>query len=206
MPTYKYNKQYGKFNEVKPNEGTSLLIKQILNSMIKIADDYNLTPLEVVSLLDSQIHGSYERSDELVKIYVKFEGRHKEFAQGVGGYRFTIATIMDMVLRSNTTMLGFIGKIGLIRRQLFTSDVPTIDVAEVIKETEVEKPMVKKPEVKKQQPKVKKQTPKVVKQSPKAKSDVETNPAPKMETIEDDDNKGKDGNVVTTNPLLDDFM
>ena len=125
--------------------------------MIKMSEDLNLTPLEVVSLIDSQIGGTYEREDVLVKIYVNLNEEQKRFAQGVGSGRFMVATIMDMVLRSESTLLGFIGQIGLIRRQLFGED--NFEIPKII-ETKVEpevKTMVKrevKPEVTKPEPKV----------------------------------------------------
>ena len=159
---------------MKPEEGTSMLIRQIINSMIKMSEDLNLTPLEVVSLIDSQIGGTYERKDALVKIYVNLNEEQKRFAQGVGSGRFMVATIMDMVLRSESTLLGFIGQIGLIRRQLFGED--NFEIPKII-ETKVEpevKTMVKrevKPEVTK--PKVTKPEPKVEVKPVEAKT-VET--------------------------------
>ena len=128
--------------------------------MIKMSEDLNLTPLEVVSLIDSQIQGTYEREDVLVKIYVNLNEEQKRFAQGVGSGRFMVATIMDMVLRSESTLLGFIGQIGLIRRQLFGEDNFEIPKGIEVKpevETDVKrevKPEVTKPKVTKPEPKV----------------------------------------------------
>ena len=234
VPTYRYTKQYGKFNDVKPEEGTSMLIRQIINSMIKMSEDLNLTPLEVVSLIDSQIGGTYERKDALVKIYVNLNEEQKRFAQGVGSGRFMVATIMDMVLRSESTLLGFIGQIGLIRRQLFGED--NFEIPKII-ETKVEpevKTMVKrevKPEVTK--PKVTKPEPKVEVKPVEAKTvetKVEVKPEkvePKVETqpvVEPEKTQTKPevkstrrsrvaenlregiGEVVVTNTLIDDFM
>ena len=219
---------------MKPEEGTSMLIRQIINSMIKMSEDLNLTPLEVVSLIDSQIGGTYERKDALVKIYVNLNEEQKRFAQGVGSGRFMVATIMDMVLRSESTLLGFIGQIGLIRRQLFGED--NFEIPKII-ETKVEpevKTMVKrevKPEVTK--PKVTKPEPKVEVKPVEAKTvetKVEVKPEkvePKVETqpvVEPEKTQTKPevkstrrsrvaenlregiGEVVVTNTLIDDFM
>lgn len=220
MPTYRYTKQYGKFNDVKPEEGTSMLIRQIINSMIKMSEDLNLTPLEVVSLIDSQIGGTYERKDVLVKIYVNLNEEQKRFAQGVGSGRFMVATIMDMVLRSESTLLGFIGQIGLIRRQLFGEDNFDTQVKPKVIETEVE-PKVEtkvKPEAK---PKMTKPKPKVeVKPVVEAKTvetkvetkvepeNVETKPEVKStrrSKVAENLREGI-GEVVVTNTLIDDFM
>ena len=211
-----------------------MLIRQIINSMIKMSEDLNLTPLEVVSLIDSQIGGTYERKDALVKIYVNLNEEQKRFAQGVGSGRFMVATIMDMVLRSESTLLGFIGQIGLIRRQLFGED--NFEIPKII-ETKVEpevKTMVKrevKPEVTK--PKVTKPEPKVEVKPVEAKTvetKVEVKPEkvePKVETqpvVEPEKTQTKPevkstrrskvaenlregiGEVVVTNTLIDDFM
>lgn len=202
--------------------------------MIKMSEDLNLTPLEVVSLIDSQIGGTYERKDALVKIYVNLNEEQKRFAQGVGSGRFMVATIMDMVLRSESTLLGFIGQIGLIRRQLFGED--NFEIPKII-ETKVEpevKTMVKrevKPEVTK--PKVTKPEPKVEVKPVEAKTvetKVEVKPEkvePKVETqpvVEPEKTQTKPevkstrrskvaenlregiGEVVVTNTLIDDFM
>ena len=199
-----------------------------------MSEDLNLTPLEVVSLIDSQIGGTYERKDALVKIYVNLNEEQKRFAQGVGSGRFMVATIMDMVLRSESTLLGFIGQIGLIRRQLFGED--NFEIPKII-ETKVEpevKTMVKrevKPEVTK--PKVTKPEPKVEVKPVEAKTvetKVEVKPEkvePKVETqpvVEPEKTQTKPevkstrrskvaenlregiGEVVVTNTLIDDFM
>jgi hypothetical protein len=226
VPTYRYTKQYGKFNDVKPEEGTSMLIRQIINSMIKMSEDLNLTPLEVVSLIDSQIGGTYERKDVLVKIYVNLNEEQKRFAQGVGSGRFMVATIMDMVLRSESTLLGFIGQIGLIRRQLFgegnfdTQVKPKVIETEVETEVEPEVKTVVEPEAK---PKVTKPKPKVevkpvVESKPKEIVEVKTEPKvePKVEAkpevkptrrskVAENLREGI-GEVVVTNTLIDDFM
>lgn len=122
MSTYTFNKHFGKFNDIKPEEGTSLLMNQIIHSMIKISTDYDLTPLETISLIDSQIVGTYERIDTPVKIYVNLNEEAKAFTRNIGGHKFALVSIIDMVLRSNTSLLGFIGKIGLIRRSLFAGE------------------------------------------------------------------------------------
>ena len=205
---------------MKPEEGTSMLIRQIINSMIKMSEDLNLTPLEVVSLIDSQIGGTYERKDALVKIYVNLNEEQKRFAQGVGSGRFMVATIMDMVLRSESTLLGFIGQIGLIRRQLFGEDNFDTQVKPKVIETEVE-PKVEtkvKPEAK---PKMTKPKPKVeVKPVVEAKTvetkvetkvepeNVETKPEVKStrrSKVAENLREGI-GEVVVTNTLIDDFM
>ena len=222
MPTYRYTKQYGKFNDVKPEEGTSMLIRQIINSMIKVSEDLNLTPLEVVSLIDSQIGGTYERKDALVKIYVNLNEEQKRFAQGVGSGRFMVATIMDMVLRSESTLLGFIGQIGLIRRQLFGEDnfeIPKGIEAKSTVETEVKrevKPEVTKPKVTKPKPKV--EVKPVVEVKPKEIVEVKTEPKvePKVEAKPEVKSTRRSkvaenlregiGEVVVTNTLIDDFM
>ena len=234
MPTYRYTKQYGKFNDVKPEEGTSMLIRQIINSMIKMSEDLNLTPLEVVSLIDSQIQGTYEREDALVKIYVNLNEEQKRFAQGVGSGRFMVATIMDMVLRSESTLLGFIGQIGLIRRQLFGEDnfeIPKVMETKVEPEVKTKVKREVKPEVTK--PKVTKPEPKVEVKPVEAKTvetKVEVKPEkiePKVETqtvVEPEKTQTKPeikstrrskvaenlregiGEVVVTNTLIDDFM
>ena len=231
MPTYRYTKQYGKFNDVKPEEGTSMLIRQIINSMIKMSEDLNLTPLEVVSLIDSQIGGTYERKDALVKIYVNLNEEQKRFAQGVGSGRFMVATIMDMVLRSESTLLGFIGQIGLIRRQLFGEDnfeIPKGIEAKSTVETEVKrevKPEVTKPKVTK--PKITKTKVEVKPEEqiePKVEPKVEFKVEPKVETQVEPKVEAKPevkstrrskvaenlregiGEVVVTNTLIDDFM
>ena len=232
MPTYRYTKQYGKFNDVKPEEGTSMLIRQIINSMIKMSEDLNLTPLEVVSLIDSQIGGTYERKDALVKIYVNLNEEQKRFAQGVGSGRFMVATIMDMVLRSESTLLGFIGQIGLIRRQLFGEDrcemLKGIEAKSTV-ETEVKREVG----IKATKPKVTKPKPKVGVKPVEAKTvetKVEIKPEkvePKVETqpvVEPEKTQTKPeikstrrskvaenlregiGEVVVTNTLIDDFM
>lgn len=196
-----------------------MLIRQIINSMIKMSEDLNLTPLEVVSLIDSQIGGTYERKDALVKIYVNLNEEQKRFAQGVGSGRFMVATIMDMVLRSESTLLGFIGQIGLIRRQLFGEDNFDTQVKPKVIETEVEpevEPKVK-PEAK---PKVTKPKPKVevkpvveaktveTKMEPKAEPKVEVKPEVKptrRSKVAENLREGI-GEVVVTNTLIDDFM
>ena len=96
-------------------------MNQIIHSMIKISTDYDLTPLETISLIDSQIVGTYERIDTPVKIYVNLN-EAKAFTRNIGGHKFALVSIIDMVLRSNTSLLGFIGKIGLIRRSLFAGE------------------------------------------------------------------------------------
>ena len=222
MPTYRYTKQYGKFNDVKPEEGTSMLIRQIINSMIKMSEDLNLTPLEVVSLIDSQIRGTYERNDALVKIYVNLNEEQKRFAQGVGSGRFMVATIMDMVLRSESTLLGFIGQIGLIRRQLFGEDNFDTQVKPKVVETKVEpeaKTVVEpdvKPKVTKPKPKV--EVKPVVEVKPKEMVEVKTEPKvePKVEAKPEVKSARRSkvaenlregiGEVVVTNTLIDDFM
>lgn len=200
--------------------------------MIKMSEDLNLTPLEVVSLIDSQIQGTYEREDALVKIYVNLNEEQKRFAQGVGSGRFMVATIMDMVLRSESTLLGFIGQIGLIRRQLFGEDNFEIQKgieAKSTVETEVKrevKPEVTKPKVTKPKPKVE------VKpvEDKTVETKVEVKPEkiePKVETqtvVEPEKTQTKPeikstrrskvaenlregiGEVVVTNTLIDDFM
>ena len=219
MPTYRYTKQYGKFNDVKPEEGTSMLIRQIINSMIKMSEDLNLTPLEVVSLIDSQIGGTYERKDALVKIYVNLNEEQKRFAQGVGSGRFMVATIMDMVLRSESTLLGFIGQIGLIRSRLFGEDnfeIPKGIEAKSTVETEVKrevKPEVTKPKVTK--PKMTK-TKVEVKPEEQIEPKVETRVEPKVEAKPEVKSTRRSkvaenlregiGEVVVTNTLIDDFM
>lgn len=200
--------------------------------MIKMSEDLNLTPLEVVSLIDSQIGGTYERKDALVKIYVNLNEEQKRFAQGVGSGRFMVATIMDMVLRSESTLLGFIGQIGLIRRRLFGEDnfeIPKGIEAKSTVETEVKREV--KPEVTK--PKVTKPEPKVEVKPVEAKTvetKVEVKPEkvePKVETqpvVEPEKTQTKPevkstrrsrvaenlregiGEVVVTNTLIDDFM
>lgn len=220
MPTYRYTKQYGKFNDVKPEEGTSMLIRQIINSMIKMSEDLNLTPLEVVSLIDSQIGGTYERKDALVKIYVNLNEEQKRFAQGVGSGRFMVATIMDMVLRSESTLLGFIGQIGLIRRQLFGEDnfeIPKGIEAKSTVETEVEPKVetkVTKPKVTKPKPKVEVKPEEQI--EPKVEPKVETRVEPKVEAKPEVKSTRRSkvaenlregiGEVVVTNTLIDDFM
>lgn len=189
--------------------------------MIKMSEDLNLTPLEVVSLIDSQIGGTYERKDVLVKIYVNLNEEQKRFAQGVGSGRFMVATIMDMVLRSESTLLGFIGQIGLIRRQLFGED--NFEIPKII-ETKVE-PKAKtvvKPEVKPEttKPKATKPKPKVevkpvVESKPKEIVEVKTEPKVEPEKIEVKSTRRSKvaenlregiGEVVVTNTLIDDFM
>ena len=220
MPTYRYTKQYGKFNDVKPEEGTSMLIRQIINSMIKMSEDLNLTPLEVVSLIDSQIGGTYERKDALVKIYVNLNEEQKRFAQGVGSGRFMVATIMDIVLRSESTLLGFIGQIGLIRRQLFGEDnfeIPKGIEAKSTVETEVEPKVetkVTKPKVTKPKPKVEVKPEEQI--EPKVEPKVETRVEPKVEAKPEVKSTRRSkvaenlregiGEVVVTNTLIDDFM
>lgn len=193
--------------------------------MIKMSEDLNLTPLEVVSLIDSQIRGTYERNDALVKIYVNLNEEQKRFAQGVGSGRFMVATIMDMVLRSESTLLGFIGQIGLIRRRLFGEDnfeIPKGIEAKSTVETEVkqeEKPEVTKPEVTK--PKMTKtnvEVKPVVEVKPKEIVEVKTEPKvePKVEAKPEVKSTRRSkvaenlregiGEVVVTNTLIDDFM
>ena len=148
MSTYTFNKHFGKFNDIKPEEGTSLLMNQIIHSMIKISTDYDLTPLETISLIDSQIVGTYERIDTPVKIYVNLNEEAKAFTRNIGGHKFALVSIIDMVLRSNTSLLGFIGKIGLIRRSLFAGESKaTIEQPPVVTPSEptVTKPKVEKP-------------------------------------------------------------
>ena len=204
-----------------------MLIRQIINSMIKMSEDLNLTPLEVVSLIDSQIGGTYERKDALVKIYVNLNEEQKRFAQGVGSGRFMVATIMDMVLRSESTLLGFIGQIGLIRRQLFGEDNFDTQAKPKVVETKVE-PEVKtvvepKVETKVTKPKVTKPKPKVevkpvvevkpkeiveVKTEPKVEPKVEAKPEVKStrrSKVAENLREGI-GEVVVTNTLIDDFM
>lgn len=204
---------------MKPEEGTSMLIRQIINSMIKMSEDLNLTPLEVVSLIDSQIGGTYERKDALVKIYVNLNEEQKRFAQGVGSGRFMVATIMDMVLRSESTLLGFIGQIGLIRRRLFGEDnfeIPKGIEAKSTVETEVKrevKPEVTKPKVTK--PKMTK-TKVEVKPEEQIEPKVETRVEPKVEAKPEVKSTRRSkvaenlregiGEVVVTNTLIDDFM
>ena len=201
---------------MKPEEGTSMLIRQIINSMIKMSEDLNLTPLEVVSLIDSQIGGTYERKDALVKIYVNLNEEQKRFAQGVGSGRFMVATIMDMVLRSESTLLGFIGQIGLIRRQLFGEDnfeIPKgIEVKPAVEANTKSKNSAKaKP---KREPKVE---PKIEpKREPKVEPTVEPKIEPKVDIkpevkptrrskVAENLREGI-GEVVVTNTLIDDFM
>lgn len=195
--------------------------------MIKMSEDLNLTPLEVVSLIDSQIQGTYEREDALVKIYVNLNEEQKRFAQGVGSGRFMVATIMDMVLRSESTLLGFIGQIGLIRRQLFGEGNFDTQVKPKVIETEVEpeaktvvepdvKPKVTKPKVTKPKPKV--EVKPVVESKPKEIVEVKTEPKvePKVETKPEVKSTRRSkvaenlregiGEVVVTNTLIDDFM
>ena len=195
--------------------------------MIKMSEDLNLTPLEVVSLIDSQIGGTYERKDALVKIYVNLNEEQKRFAQGVGSGRFMVATIMDMVLRSESTLLGFIGQIGLIRRQLFGEDNFDTQVKSKANETKVE-PEVKtvvepKVETKVTKPKVTKPKPKVevkpvvevkpkeiveVKTEPKVEPKVEAKPEVKSarrSKVAENLREGI-GEVVVTNTLIDEFM
>ena len=196
-----------------------MLIRQIINSMIKMSEDLNLTPLEVVSLIDSQIGGTYERKDALVKIYVNLNEEQKRFAQGVGSGRFMVATIMDMVLRSESTLLGFIGQIGLIRRRLFGEDnfeIPKGIEAKSTVETEVKrevKPEVTKPKVTK--PKMTK-TKVEVKPEEQIEPKVETRVEPKVEAKPEVKSTRRSkvaenlregiGEVVVTNTLIDDFM
>lgn len=188
--------------------------------MIKMSEDLNLTPLEVVSLIDSQIGGTYERKDALVKIYVNLNEEQKRFAQGVGSGRFMVATIMDMVLRSESTLLGFIGQIGLIRRQLFGEDnfeIPKGIEAKSTVETEVkqeEKPEVTKPKVTKPKPKVEVKPEEQI--EPKVEPKVETRVEPKVEAKPEVKSTRRSkvaenlregiGEVVVTNTLIDDFM
>lgn len=195
--------------------------------MIKMSEDLNLTPLEVVSLIDSQIGGTYEREDALVKIYVNLNEKQKRFAQSVGSGRFMVATIMDMVLRSESTLLGFIGQIGLIRRQLFGEDNFDTQVKPKVVETKVEpeaKTVVEpKVETKVTKPKVTKPKPKVevkpvVESKPKEIVEVKTEPKvePKVETKPEVKSTRRSkvaenlregiGEVVVTNTLIDDFM
>lgn len=187
--------------------------------MIKMSEDLNLTPLEVVSLIDSQIGGTYERKDALVKIYVNLNEEQKRFAQGVGSGRFMVATIMDMVLRSESTLLGFIGQIGLIRRRLFGEDnfeIPKGIEAKSTVETEVKrevKPEVTKPKVTK--PKMTK-TKVEVKPEEQIEPKVETRVEPKVEAKPEVKSTRRSkvaenlregiGEVVVTNTLIDDFM
>lgn len=191
--------------------------------MIKMSEDLNLTPLEVVSLIDSQIGGTYERKDVLVKIYVNLNEEQKRFAQGVGSGRFMVATIMDMVLRSESTLLGFIGQIGLIRRQLFGEGNFDTQVKSKANETKVEpevktvvEPKIAKPKVTKPKPKV--EVKPVVESKPKETVEVKTEPKvePKVEAkpevkptrrskVAENLREGI-GEVVVTNTLIDDFM
>ena len=186
--------------------------------MIKMSEDLNLTPLEVVSLIDSQIGGTYERKDALVKIYVNLNEEQKRFAQGVGSGRFMVATIMDMVLRSESTLLGFIGQIGLIRRQLFGEDnfeIPKGIEAKSTVETEVKrevKPEVTKPKVTKPKPNVEVKPVEVktveTKVEPKVEPKVEAKPEVKStrrSKVAENLREGI-GEVVVTNTLIDDFM
>lgn len=190
--------------------------------MIKMSEDLNLTPLEVVSLIDSQIQGAYVRKDALVKIYVNLNEEQKRFAQGVGSGRFMVATIMDMVLRSESTLLGFIGQIGLIRRQLFGEDnfeIPKGIVAKSTVETEVEPKVetkVTKPKVTKPKPKV--EVKPVVESKPKeiVEAKTESKVEPKVEAKPEVKSTRRSkvaenlregiGEVVVTNTLIDDFM
>lgn len=142
MSTYTFNKHFGKFNDIKPEEGTSLLMNQIIHSMIKISTDYDLTPLETISLIDSQIVGTYERIDTPVKIYVNLNEEAKAFTRNIGGHKFALVSIIDMVLRSNTSLLGFIGKIGLIRRSLFAGENKSTIEQPSVAQTSVPKPKV----------------------------------------------------------------
>lgn len=186
--------------------------------MIKMSEDLNLTPLEVVSLIDSQIGGTYERKDALVKIYVNLNEEQKRFAQGVGSGRFMVATIMDMVLRSESTLLGFIGQIGLIRRQLFGEDNFDTQVKPKVIETKVEpevktvvEPDVKpetKPKVTKPKPKVEIKPEKVETKSNVEPAKVEVKPEVKStrrSKVAENLREGI-GEVVVTNTLIDDFM
>ena len=188
--------------------------------MIKMSEDLNLTPLEVVSLIDSQIGGTYERKDALVKIYVNLNEEQKRFAQGVGSGRFMVATIMDMVLRSESTLLGFIGQIGLIRRQLFGEDnfeIPKGIEAKSTVETEGKREVG----IKATKPKMTKPKPKVeVKPEEQIEPEVEPKVEPKVETKVESKPEVKStrrskvaenlregiGEVVVTNTLIDDFM
>ena len=185
-----------------------------------------------MSLIDSQIGGTYERKDALVKIYVNLNEEQKRFAQGVGSGRFMVATIMDMVLRSESTLLGFIGQIGLIRRQLFGEDrcemLKGIEAKSTV-ETEVKREVG----IKATKPKVTKPKPKVGVKPVEAKTvetKVEVKPEkvePKVETqpvVEPEKTQTKPeikstrrskvaenlregiGEVVVTNTLIDDFM
>ena len=190
--------------------------------MIKMSEDLNLTPLEVVSLIDSQIGGTYERKDALVKIYVNLNEEQKRFAQGVGSGRFMVATIMDMVLRSESTLLGFIGQIGLIRRQLFGEDNFEIPKGIEVK-PEVETDVKQEVGIKATKPKVTKPKPKVevkpvVESKPKEIVEAKTEPKvePKLEAkpevkptrrskVAENLREGI-GEVVVTNTLIDDFM
>lgn len=201
--------------------------------MIKMSEDLNLTPLEVVSLIDSQIGGTYERKDTLVKIYVNLNDEQKRFAQGVGSGRFMVATIMDMVLRSESTLLGFIGQIGLIRRQLFGEDNFDTQIKPKVIETGVKPVVEPKVETKVTKPNVTKPKPKVEVKPVEAKTvetKVEVKPEkiePKVETqpiVEPEKTQTKPevkstrrskvaenlregiGEVVVTNTLIDDFM
>lgn len=147
MSTYTFNKHFGKFNDIKPEEGTSLLMNQIIHSMIKISTDYDLTPLETISLIDSQIVGTYERIDTPVKIYVNLNEEAKAFTRNIGGHKFALVSIIDMVLRSNTSLLGFIGKIGLIRRSLFAGENKSTIAQPSVTQTSVPKPKVEQVKV-----------------------------------------------------------
>lgn len=187
--------------------------------MIKMSEDLNLTPLEVVSLIDSQIGGTYEREDALVKIYVNLNEEQKRFAQGVGSGRFMVATIMDMVLRSGSTLLGFIGQIGLIRRQLFGEDNFDTQVKPKVNETKVE-PEVKtevKVEPKVTKPKVEPKVKPVTEPKPEKKVEVKVETKPEKVEIKPEVKATKRtkvaenlregiGEVVVTNTLIDDFM
>lgn len=185
--------------------------------MIKMSEDLNLTPLEVVSLIDSQIQGTYEREDALVKIYVNLDTEQKRFAQGVGSGRFMVATIMDMVLRSESTLLGFIGQIGLIRRQLFGEDNFDTQVKPKVVETNVEPEVEPKVGIKATKPKVTKPKPKVEvrpviepeKAETKVEPKVDVKPNEKLtrRTTKVAENLREGiGEVVVTNTLIDDFM
>lgn len=186
--------------------------------MIKMSEDLNLTPLEVVSLIDSQIGGTYEREDALVKIYVNLNEEQKRFAQGVGSGRFMVATIMDMVLRSESTLLGFIGQIGLIRRQLFGEDNFDTQVKPKVNKTKVEpevkvEPKIAKPKVTKPKPKVEIKPEKVetksnVEPAKVEPAKVEVKPEVKStrrSKVAENLREGI-GEVVVTNTLIDDFM
>lgn len=191
--------------------------------MIKMSEDLNLTPLEVVSLIDSQIGGTYERKDALVKIYVNLNEEQKRFAQGVGSGRFMVATIMDMVLRSESTLLGFIGQIGLIRRQLFGEDnfeIPKGIEAKSTVETEVKRevkpevttPKVTKPKMTKTKVEVKPEEQIEPKVEPKVEAQVEPKVEAKLDVKSTRRSKVAEnlregiGEVVVTNTLIDDFM